>query len=166
MCSILGAFDLRPGADLAALRPLAVALSACQRHRGPDWSGVHASARALLVHERLAIVDPNGGAQPLRSADGALVLAVNGEVYNHRELEQSLHRAYDFQSGSDCEVINALYAQDPDPGAWLDRLNGIFAFALWDEARGRVVLARDPVGVCPLYWGHDGDGRLWVASEM
>jgi asparagine synthase (glutamine-hydrolysing) len=166
MCSILGAFDLRPGADLAALRPLAVALSACQRHRGPDWSGVHASARALLVHERLAIVDPNGGAQPLRSADGALVLAVNGEVYNHRELEQSLHRAYDFQSGSDCEVINALYAQDPDPGAWLDRLNGIFAFALWDEARGRVVLARDPLGVCLLYWGHDGDGRLWVASEM
>ncbi|HVI58343.1 MAG TPA: asparagine synthase B [Luteimonas sp.] len=166
MCSILGAFDLRPGADLAALRPLAVALSASQRHRGPDWSGVHASARALLVHERLAIVDPTGGAQPLRSADGALVLAVNGEIYNHRELEQSLRRAYDFQSGSDCEVVNALYAQDPDPGAWLGRINGIFAFALWDEARGRVVLARDPIGVCPLYWGHDGDGRLWVASEM
>ncbi len=166
MCSILGAFDLRPGADLSALRPLALSLSALQRHRGPDWSGVHASPHALLVHERLAIVDPDGGAQPLRSADGALALAVNGEVYNHRELEQSLRRAYDFRTGSDCEVINALYAQDPDPGAWLGRLNGIFAFALWDEARGRAVLARDPIGVCPLYWGHDGDGRLWVASEM
>ncbi len=166
MCSILGAFDLRPGADLRSLRPLAVALSALQRHRGPDWSGVHASARALLVHERLAIVDPAGGAQPIRSTDGSLVLAVNGELYNHRELEQGLHGGYAFQSGSDCEVVNALYAQAPDPGAWLDRLNGIFAFALWDEARGRVVIARDPIGVCPLYWGHDGDGRLWVASEM
>ena len=166
MCSILGAFDLRPGADLRPLRPLAVSLSALQRHRGPDWSGVHASPRALLVHERLAIVDPAGGSQPIRSADGALVLAVNGEIYNHRELEQALRGGYAFQTGSDCEVINALYAQDGDPGAWLASLNGIFAFALWDEARGRAVIARDPIGVCPLYWGHDGDGRLWVASEM
>src|SRR3546814_762394 len=88
------------------------------------------------------------------------------EIYNHHGLEQSLPGGYDYQSGSDCEVITALYAQDADPGAWLDRLNGIFAFALWDEARGRAMIARDPIGVCPLYWGHDGDGRLWVASEM
>jgi asparagine synthase (glutamine-hydrolysing) len=166
MCSILGAFDLRPGADLALLRPLALSLSARQRHRGPDWSGVHAAANVLLVHERLAIVDPAGGSQPMTSADGQLVLAVNGEIYNHRELEQSLQQPYAFQTGSDCEVINALYRDDADVGAWLDRLNGIFAFALWDQARGRFVIARDPMGVCPLYWGHDGDGRLWVASEM
>ena len=166
MCSILGAFDLRPGADLRALRPLAVSLSALQRHRGPDWSGVHASPGALLVHERLAIVDPGGGAQPIRSADGALVLAVNGEIYNHRELERSLDGRYAFQSGSDCEVVNALYAGGGDPARWIDRINGIFAFALSDQVQGRVLVARDPLGVCPLYWGHDGDGRLWVASEM
>jgi len=166
MCSILGAFDFRAGADLVPLRPLALALSAQQRHRGPDWSGVHVEANALLVHERLAIVDPAGGSQPLKSADGELVLAVNGEIYNHRELEQALQRPYAFQTGSDCEVINALYRDDDDIGAWLNRLNGIFAFALWDAGRKRVVIARDPIGVCPLYWGHDGDGRLWVASEM
>lgn len=166
MCSILGVFDLRPGADLRALRPFALSLSARQRHRGPDWSGVYAEPRALLVHERLAIVDPAGGAQPLRSADGALALAVNGEIYNHRELEAGLHTPYAFGSGSDCEVINALYRDGEEPDAWLARLNGIFAFALWDAARGRTLIARDPIGVCPLYWGRDGDGRLWVASEM
>jgi asparagine synthase (glutamine-hydrolysing) len=166
MCSIFGMFDLQPGDDLGALRRQALELSQRQRHRGPDWSGVYAGPRALLVHERLAIVDPAGGAQPIRSADGTLALAVNGEIYNHRDLEQGLRSGYAFQSGSDCEVINALHAQDGDPGAWLGRLNGIFAFALWDDAHGRVIVARDPIGVCPLYWGHDGDGRLWVASEM
>lgn len=171
MCSILGVFDLRQGADLGPLRPLALSLSARQRHRGPDWSGVHAEAQALLVHERLAIVDPAGGAQPLYSEDRDLVLAVNGEIYNHRLLEGALRRPYAFQSGSDCEVINALYAEskargDGDFGAWLDRLNGIFAFVLWDRAAGRYLIARDPIGVCPLYWGHDADGRVWVASEM
>lgn len=166
MCSILTAFDLRSGADLRPLRPLALAMSARQRHRGPDWSGVHAEPAALLVHERLAIVDPVGGAQPLKSSDGALVLAVNGEIYNHRELRAELRSPYEFQSESDCEVINALYREEPDIGAWLDRLNGIFAFALWDAGRGRFLIARDPIGVCPLYWGHDADGRTWVASEM
>jgi asparagine synthase (glutamine-hydrolysing) len=166
MCSILAIFDLRPGAALGPLRPLALSLSAQQRHRGPDWSGVHAEARALLVHERLAIVDPAGGAQPLRSADGTLLLAVNGEIYNHRALEQQLSHPYEFQTGSDYEVISALYRDDVDVGGWLQRLNGIFAFALWDAAAGRYLIARDPIGVCPLYWGHDGDGRLWVASEM
>ncbi|MFN7137422.1 MAG: asparagine synthase B, partial [Thermomonas sp.] len=136
-----------------------------QRHRGPDWSGVHVDAGAILVHERLAIVDPAGGAQPLLSEDGALVLAVNGEIYNHAALKDALRRPYAFQTASDCEVINALYRED-DPAAFLDRLNGIFAFALWDRARGRVLIARDPVGVVPLYWGHDAEGRLRVASEM
>jgi len=164
MCSILGVFDLRPGADLAPLRPLALSLSARQRHRGPDWSGVYTHAHCVLVHERLAIVDPAGGAQPLRSADGELALAVNGEIYNHRELERALTQPYDFQTGSDCEVINALYRESGVDG--IKRLNGIYAFALWDAANGRFLVARDPMGVCPLYWGHDADGRLWLASEM
>jgi asparagine synthase (glutamine-hydrolysing) len=166
MCSILGAFDLRPDADLRGLRTLALSMSARQRHRGPDWSGVHVEPAALLVHERLAIVDPVGGAQPLKSADGGLVLAVNGEIYNHRELKAALVEPYAFQSASDCEVISALYRQQADVAAWLDRLNGIFAFALWDAQRQRMLIARDPIGVCPLYWGHDAQGRTWVASEM
>ena len=166
MCSILGIFGLQPGDDVQALRRHALELSQRQRHRGPDWSGVHLDDGAILVHERLAIVDPAGGSQPLHSADGDLALAVNGEIYNHRELEQSLAQDYAFQTGSDCEVINALYRQREDIGQWLNTLNGIFAFALWDRARQRFVIARDPIGVCPLYWGHDRDGRLCVASEM
>ena len=170
MCSILGIFGLQPGDDIPALRRQALEQSQRQRHRGPDWSGVYMDEGAILVHERLAIVDPAGGAQPLRSQDGGLVLAVNGEIYNHRELEQGLRLPYAFQSGSDCEVINALYreslADGSDIAAWLDRLNGIFAFALWDHERKRYLIARDPMGVCPLYWGHDADGRLCVASEM
>lgn len=171
MCSILGIFGLQPGDDVGALRRLALELSQRQRHRGPDWSGVHVDEGAILVHERLAIVDPAGGSQPLRSADGALVLAINGEIYNHRELEKRLTQPYEFQTASDCEVINALYreaASDPvdGPAGWLNRLNGIFAFALWDWAAQRYVIARDPMGVCPLYWGHDVNGRVCVASEM
>jgi asparagine synthase (glutamine-hydrolysing) len=164
MCSILGLFDLRPHADLRALRPLALSLSALQRHRGPDWSGVHAAPNALLVHERLAIVDPAGGAQPIVSDDGTLVLAVNGEIYNHAALQDALATPYAFTTGSDCEIISALY-REGGPQAFA-QLNGIFAFALWDAAAGRFVIARDPLGVCPLYWGHDADGRVWVASEM
>ena len=165
MCSIFGIFGLQPGDDIAALRRRALELSQKQRHRGPDWSGVYHDEGAILVHERLAIVDPAGGSQPLRSADGELVLAVNGEIYNHRELKVELVQHYAFQTGSDCEVINALYRED-DPASFLNRLNGIFAFALWDKAKGRALIARDPIGVCPLYWGHDREGRLCVASEM
>jgi asparagine synthase (glutamine-hydrolysing) len=164
MCSILGIFDPSTTADLSALRAQALAQSAKQRHRGPDWSGVHSAPGVLLVHERLAIVDPAGGAQPLRSADGALALAVNGEIFNHRDLERGLTQPYAFQTGSDCEVINALYREH---GAdFLPKLNGIFAFALWDAEQERYLIARDPIGVCPLYMGHDADGRLYVASEM
>ncbi|OAX54676.1 asparagine synthase B [Xanthomonas graminis] len=165
MCSIFGIFGLQPGDDLQALRRQALDCSQRQRHRGPDWSGVYVDDGAILVHERLAIVDPAGGSQPLLSADGQLALAVNGEIYNHRELKQQLALPYAFQTGSDCEVINALYREEA-PAALLNRLNGIFAFALWDKAAGRVLIARDPMGVCPLYWGHDQQGRLRVASEM
>ena len=166
MCSILGIFRQQPGDDLQPLRPLALSLSRRQRHRGPDWSGVYVDEAAILVHERLAIVDPAGGAQPMRSADGDLVLAVNGEIYNHRELKAALAQPYDFQTESDCEVISALFREDADIGDWLNRLNGIFAFALWNRAAGRILIARDPIGVVPLYWGHDAAGRLCVASEM
>ncbi|SOU07750.1 asparagine synthase B [Xanthomonas arboricola] len=165
MCSIFGIFGLQPGDDLQALRRQALECSQRQRHRGPDWSGVYVDTGAILVHERLAIVDPAGGSQPLLSEDGALALAVNGEIYNHRELKQELVQPYAFQTGSDCEVINALYREDA-PASYLNRLNGIFAFALWDKAAGRVLIARDPIGVVPLYWGHDREGRLRVASEL
>lgn len=162
MCSIFGMFGIAGGDDLVALRTRAMELSQRQRHRGPDWSGVYVDDGAILVHERLAIVDPASGAQPLRSPDGELALAVNGEIYNHRELRAASD--YAFTTGSDCEVINALYRAHG--AAFLDRLNGIFAFALWDAARRRFLIARDPLGVCPLYWGHDREGRLCVASEM
>ena len=165
MCSILGIFDIQPGDDLGALRRQALARSRLQQHRGPDWSGVHVDDGAILVHERLAIVDPEGGSQPLRSADGELVLAVNGEIYNHRELKRQLPADHQYLTGSDCEVIQALYRADT-PASFLNRINGIFAFALWDRANKRVLIARDPMGVCPLYWGHDSNGLLWVASEM
>ena len=165
MCSIFGIFGLQPGDDLQALRRQALDLSQRQRHRGPDWSGVYVDDGAILVHERLAIVDPAGGSQPLLSEDGQLALAVNGEIYNHVALKDALRRPYAFQTASDCEVINALYLEDT-PASFLNRLNGIFAFALWDKAQGRAIIARDPIGVVPLYWGHDREGRLRVASEM
>ncbi|HUF82049.1 MAG TPA: asparagine synthase B [Burkholderiales bacterium] len=164
MCSILGIFDLTGDADVRGLRRMALALSMRQRHRGPDWSGVYADEHALLAHERLAIVGVSSGAQPLVSADGGLALAVNGEIYNHRELRHSLGKPYEFQTESDCEVINALYRESGV--GFLGRLNGIFAFALWDRVAQRYLIARDPIGVCPLYTGHDAAGRLYVASEM
>lgn len=165
MCSIFGIFGLQPGDDLAALRRQSLEHSQRQRHRGPDWSGVYVDDGAILVHERLAIVDPAGGSQPLLSADGQQALAVNGEIYNHKQLKAELKQAYAFQTESDCEVINALYRED-EPESLLNRLNGIFAFALWDKDKGRVLIARDTIGVVPLYWGHDREGRLRVASEM
>ncbi len=162
MCSILGIFEISPGA--AGLRSLALELSRRQRHRGPDWSGLFEGERAILAHERLAIVDMEHGAQPLYSPDRQVVLAVNGEIYNHRRLEESLERPYPLQTGSDCEVILALYEQR---GAdFLNDLNGIFAFALYDRRSDRYLIARDPIGVNPLYTGRDADGRLFVASEL
>lgn len=161
MCSILGVLDLQT--DPKALRTLALRLSTRQRHRGPDWSGIYSGERAILVHERLAIVDVESGAQPLYSADRTRVLAVNGEIYNHRSLAASLPD-YPFQTGSDCEVLLALY--DQKGADFLNDLNGIFAFALYDEREDRYLIARDPIGVMPLYYGRDAHGTLFVASEM
>lgn len=162
MCSILGIFDPRGG--VAGLRDLAVKLSRRQRHRGPDWSGVYCDDKALLVHERLAIVGVDSGAQPLVAEDGDLALAVNGEIYNHAELERGLGVPYDFRTRSDCEVLLPLYRER---GAdFLNDVNGIFAFVLYDRERDRHLVARDPIGVMPLYLGRDGEGRRYVASEM
>ncbi len=161
MCSILGIFDIQT--DPKPLRTLALRASKRQRHRGPDWSGIYSDERAILVHERLAIVDVDSGAQPLYSADRSRILAVNGEIYNHRELRQ-VYASYPFQTGSDCEVILALY-EDKGPD-FLNELNGIFAFALYDAQQDRYLVARDPIGVMPLYMGRDEHGNRWVASEM
>jgi len=161
VCSILGILELRTG-DAEAMRPLALELSKRQRHRGPDWSGVVTHDHAILAHERLAIVDVDHGAQPLRSPDGELTLAVNGEIYNHQTLRQGL--SYPFTTQSDCEVILALYREKG--AAFLNELNGIFAFVLYDAPHDRYLIARDPIGVIPLYTGRDDQGRLFVASEM
>jgi asparagine synthase (glutamine-hydrolysing) len=161
VCSILGILEIKT--DPAVLRTRALEQSKRQRHRGPDWTGVFASERAILAHERLAIVDPMGGAQPLLGRNDAVVLAVNGEIYNHRELRDR-YPDYPFKTGSDCEVILALYE---DKGAdFLEELSGIFAFVLYDTVRDRYVIARDPIGVMPLYTGRDEHGNLYVASEM
>ena len=162
MCSILGLLGLQ--SDPAQLRASALELSKLQRHRGPDWSGIFSSDQAILVHERLAIVDVVSGAQPLYSPDGRAVLAVNGEIYNHRTLQKELTRPYAFQTASDCEVILPLYLEDES--GFLGRLNGIFAFVLYDRAQDRWLIARDHMGIVPLYTGYDEHGTLFVASEM
>jgi asparagine synthase (glutamine-hydrolysing) len=161
MCSILAILGIED--DPAGLRTRAVRLSARLRHRGPDWSGVWADDHAVLAHERLAIVDPASGSQPLTTADGDLVLAVNGEIYNHAALRDEMWD-YAFATSSDCEVILPLYL-DRGPEL-LNALSGIFAFVLYDKRSGRWLVARDPMGVIPLYYGYDDRGRLHVASEM
>ncbi|HQP31330.1 MAG TPA: asparagine synthase B, partial [Deltaproteobacteria bacterium] len=162
MCAILGIFEIKgPSGDL---RPQALRMSRLQRHRGPDWSGVAVCDRAILAHERLSIVEVDTGAQPLYTADGTIALAVNGEIYNHKELRKTLAVPYDFQTASDCEIILALYRQK---GAdFLEDLNGIFAFALYDGTRDLYLIGRDHIGICPLYTGRDEHGNFYVASEM
>ena len=146
------------------LRQKALSMSHRIRHRGPDWSGIYCGGSAILAHERLSIVDPESGGQPLYSPDGKLVLAVTGEIYNHQEIRSRYAGRYDFQTGSDCEVILALYR---DKGIdFLEELNGIFAFVLYDMEHDRFLIARDPIGVIPLYIGHDADGTVYVASEL
>ncbi len=161
MCSVLGILEIR--SDAQGLRDQALELSRRQRHRGPDWSGVYASDRAILAHERLSIVDVLHGAQPLGDLEKGPVLAVNGEIYNHRELRDR-YPDHPFATDSDCEVILPLYMEK---GAdFLNDLNGIFAFVLYDAERDRYLVARDPIGVIPLYTGRDRHGNLFVASEM
>lgn len=162
MCGIVAVFgqDL----DAALLRPQILEMARKIRHRGPDWSGIYASANAILAHERLAIVDPGSGRQPLFSPDKTTVLAVNGEIYNHREIRKRYEESYSFQTQSDCEVILPLFREK---GAdFLEELNGIFAFALYDEEQDRYLIARDHEGIIPLYMGWDQQGRFYVASEL
>lgn len=153
---------MRDGVD--ALRVKALKMSAKIRHRGPDWSGIYAGKSAILVHERLSIVDPESGRQPLFSPDGCQILAVNGEIYNHQSIRERYAGKYEFATQSDCEVILPLYREKGVD--FLEDLSGIFAFALYDEEKDDFLIARDPIGVIPLYIGHDADGKVYVASEL
>ena len=162
MCGFVGLFDIRRKSD--ALRGQVLKMSKQIRHRGPDWSGVYCGERAILSHERLSIVDPQSGGQPLFSCDGKQVLAVNGEIYNHQEIRAELAGEYDFQTGSDCEVILPLYRKLGV--GLLEKISGIFAFALYDIEKDEYLIARDPVGVIPLYIGWDSDEQFYVASEQ
>jgi asparagine synthase (glutamine-hydrolysing) len=162
MCSIFGVLDIK--SDPSQLRTQAIEMSKLLRHRGPDWSGVYSSDKAILVHERLAIVGVSSGAQPLYNPEKTHILAVNGEIYNHKELAASLEVDFDFQTQSDCEVILALYKQKGP--AFLDDLNGIFAFCLYDEEQDAYLIGRDHIGIIPLYTGHDEHGNFYVASEL
>ena len=162
MCGIVCTFNLKKPAE--TLRSQMLNMSKTVRHRGPDWSGIYVSENAILAHERLAIVDPKSGGQPIFSKDGKLVLAVNGEIYNHREIRKHFEGKYEFMTQSDCEVILALYREKgPD---FLEDLNGIFAFALYDVEKNCFLIGRDHIGIIPLYQGWDSDGAYYVASEL
>ena len=162
MCGIVAILNVKE--QTQQLRQKALGMSHKIRHRGPDWSGIYCGGSAILAHERLSIVDPESGGQPLFSPDRQQILAVNGEIYNHQEIRQRYEGKYEFQTGSDCEVILALYQ---DKGIdFLEELNGIFAFVLYDEKRDEFLIARDPIGVIPLYIGYDADGTVYVASEL
>ena len=162
MCGIVAILNVKR--QTQELRQKALKMSQKIRHRGPDWSGIYCGGSAILAHERLSIVDPESGGQPLYSPDRKQVLAVNGEIYNHQEIRRRYAGRYEFQTGSDCEVILALY-RDKGIG-FLEDLSGIFAFVLYDEERDEFLIARDPIGVIPLYIGYDNDGTVYVASEL
>ena len=162
MCGIAGIFNIK--IQSRELRSKALQMARKIRHRGPDWSGIYCGGSAILAHERLSIVDPQSGGQPLYSPDRKLVLAVNGEIYNHRDIRARYAGRYEFQTGSDCEVILALYR---DKGIrFLEDLNGIFAFALYDEEKDEYLIARDLIGVIPLYIGKDSEGHIYFGSEL
>ena len=173
MCGIVSIFNIP--SQTPELRQKALRMSQKIRHRGPDWSGIYCGGSAILAHERLSIVDPESGKQPLFSPDMKQVLAVNGEIYNHKDIRARFAGDYMFQTGSDCEVILALYREmmdktpepsDADLTAMIEQLSGIFAFALYDAERDIFLIARDPIGVIPLYIGYDADGKVYVASEL
>ena len=162
MCGIVAILNVKE--QTQQLRQKALSMSQKIRHRGPDWSGIYCGKSAILAHERLSIVDPESGGQPLYSPSRQQILAVNGEIYNHQEIRKRYEGRYSFQTGSDCEVILALYQ---DKGIdFLEDLSGIFAFVLYDEERDVFLIARDPIGVIPLYIGYDDDGTVYVASEL
>jgi len=179
MCGIVAILNVKE--QTSELRQKTLRMSQTIRHRGPDWSGIYCGGAAILAHERLSIVDPESGGQPLYSPDRKQVLAVNGEIYNHQEIRRHYAGRYEFQTGSDCEVILALYRSlvpSPSPTGeeniytheqicgMLEQLSGIFAFVLYDEERDEFLIARDPIGVIPLYIGYDSDGTVYVASEL
>ena len=168
MCGIIALLNVKEQTD--ELRQKALKMSQKIRHRGPDWSGIYCGGSAILAHERLSIVDPESGGQPLYSPDKRQVLAVNGEIYNHQEIRRRYAGRYEFQTGSDCEVILALWKEVRGKGQgvrdMLEHLSGIFAFVLYDEERDEFLIARDPIGVIPLYIGYDDDGTVYVASEL
>ncbi|BAJ01746.1 asparagine synthase B [Shewanella violacea] len=162
MCSIFAILDIK--SDATQLRQVALEMSKLMRHRGPDWSGIYSCDKAVLAHERLAIVDIDNGAQPLLSSDGNIILAVNGEIYNHKELKAELGDKYAYQTNSDCEVILSLYQEYGVD--FLDKLNGIFAFVLYDKTKDLYLVGRDHMGIIPLYTGLDTEGNFYIASEM
>ena len=162
MCGIVAILNVKE--QTHELREKALKMSQKIRHRGPDWSGIYCGGSAILAHERLSIVDPESGGQPLFSPDRKQVLAVNGEIYNHQEIRRRFAGQYEFQTGSDCEVILALYREKGID--FLEDLSGIFAFVLYDEEKNEFLIARDPIGVIPLYIGYDSDGTVYVASEL
>lgn len=167
MCGITAIFNIHGSKESLIgkrLREQALKMSKRIRHRGPDWSGIYQGDTAILAHERLSIVDPASGGQPLISPDGNVILCVNGEIYNHHEIREELKEEYDFRTGSDCEVILALYQKKGIN--FLEDLNGIFSFALYDQSRNVYLIARDPIGVIPMYMGYDNDGHLLVSSEL
>src|SRR5690554_663066 len=162
MCGIVCVFDLKQKTE--DLRPQVLEMAKKIRHRGPDWSGIYSDEKVIMAHERLAIVDPASGKQPLLSNDKQLVLAANGEIYNHRELRKQLKSTYNFQTQSDCEVILALYKEKGVD--FIDDMNGIFGFALYDVEKDEYFIARDHMGIIPLYMGWDEHGTFYVASEL
>ncbi len=162
MCGIVAILNVKE--QTQQLRQKALRMSQKIRHRGPDWSGIYCGGSAILAHERLSIVDPESGGQPLFSPDRKQVLAVNGEIYNHQDIRRQFAGKYDFQTGSDCEVILALYREKGID--FLEDISGIFAFVLYDEEKDTFLIARDPIGVIPLYIGYDDDGTVYVASEL
>ena len=162
MCGIVGVFELKQ--DAGTLRQQVLEMSKKLRHRGPDWSGIYCGDKAILAHERLSIVDPESGGQPLFSEDRKLILAVNGEIFNHREIRNGINGTYKFMTQSDCEVILALYRIKGKD--LIEDLNGQFAFALYDEVNDAYLIARDHIGINPLYMGWDIHGQFYVASEL
>ena len=162
MCGIVCAFNLKQPAE--SLRPKILQMSKKIRHRGPDWSGIYSNNNAIIAHERLAIVDPTSGKQPLFSDDDRYILAANGEIYNHREIRKNLKNKYSFKTNSDCEVILALYKEKGKN--FLDEMNGIFSFAIYDSIDDKYFIARDHIGIIPLYIGWDSKGTFYVSSEL
>lgn len=165
MCSIFGIFDIKENSE--SLRQTALENSRLQLHRGPDWEGIYQGEHAIVVHERLSIVDPQNGAQPLYNENRKHILAVNGEIYNHKQLKTELTVDYKFKTGSDCEVILPLYEEFKRTGKnFVDRLVGDFAFVIYDEEDNTIFAARDHMGINPMYVGTDREGRFYIASEM